>query len=450
LILKEVNKIEEFHWKKLIIIFIISVLSFFIPLPVSQDAMIVFSILILAALLWVTETIPLFLTSLLVTILVVLFRVFTFKDAVLKFADPILVLFFGGFLIAKAMQDVSLDKRIAKQIGNKVRDDKYVLLALMLFTAFLSMWISNTATTVVMIPIALGVVHKYKKKMTNFSKASVLGIAYSANIGGIGTILGSPPNAITVSKLLEISSIHITFFQWMKMALPLVIILIPIAWLVLLKIFPFEDLKTSKKEKLEKLNKEQKLFLGVFLVTILLWITTSFHGLSSSLIALMSATFLFIIRLLRLSDLNKINYQILILFGGGLVLGSALFSSGLSKFFAESMANLLQNYSVFIVILGVAVFSVVLGALASNTATAAILIPVIIPLAAILNFSTSTLALISGIAVSLDFLLPVGTPPNAIAYSTGKVSIKDMLRAGIILTVISIIVLSLVARFLWL
>jgi len=440
---------KEFHLKKLLVIVLITILSYFLPLPVSNEAKVVFSILVLAALLWVTETIPLFLTSLVATILIVLFKVFSFNDAVVKFADPVLVLFFGGFLIARAMQDVGWDKRIARRIAFRIKDDRYALLALMFVTAFLSMWISNTATTVVMIPIALGIVAKFRKKMTNFTKATVLGIAYSANIGGVGTILGSPPNAITVSKLLEISNIHVTFFEWMKAALPLVIILVPVAWLLLMKIFPFEDIKVSKVPKLRKLTKEQKIFMWVFVVTILLWLTTSFHGLSSSLIALMSATFLFLIRLLRLGDLNRINYQVLILFGGGLVLGSAMFSSGLSDFFAGGMASLLKGFPLFVVILGIIVFSIALGALASNTATAAILVPVILSLAAILSFSPKNMAMLSGIAVSLDFLLPVGTPPNAIAYATGKVSIKDMLKAGILLTIISVIVLALVARFLW-
>ncbi|MCW4027384.1 MAG: DASS family sodium-coupled anion symporter [Candidatus Bathyarchaeota archaeon] len=440
---------KERCWKRLIIFSVISVLIYFLPLPVSHEAKVVFSILILAALLWITETLPLFLTSLLVTVLIVLFKVFTFKEAVTKFADPVLVLFFGGFLIARAMQDVELDKRIALQILSKFKDDKYALLALMFVTAFLSMWISNTATTVVMIPIALGIVHKFKKKMTNFLKATVLGIAYSANIGGVGTILGSPPNAITVAKLSEMASIHVLFLDWMKAALPLVIILVPIAWWVLLKMFPFEEVKIKAKQKLGSMTRDQKIFAIVFGATVLLWLTTSLTGLSSSLIALMSAVFLFLIRLLRLEDINRINYRVLMLFGGGLVLGSAMFATGLSEFFANSLAAVLSGTGTLTMMFGIVVFSIILGALASNTATAAILIPVILPLAQILNFSPKNMAMLAGIAVSFDYLLPVGTPPNAIAYSTGHVRIKDMLKAGGVLTVVSIIVLVLYAYLVW-
>ncbi len=446
---KRGGKKHEFNINKFIFIVLLSVIAYFMPLPVSNEAKIVFSILVLAACLWVTETIPLFLTSLIVTVLVALFGIFSFKETVVKFADPILILFFGGFLIARAMQDVSLDKRIGKYIANKFKHCRYTLLALMFCTAFLSMIISNTAATVVMIPIALGIVHKFKKKMTNFNKATILGIAFSASIGGVGTIIGSPPNAIVVAKLTEIASITVTFLSWVKAALPLVIILIPIAWLVLQKVFPFENYELHSKTKFRKFNISQKKFTYVFLATILLWVTTGLHGLSSSLIALMSATTLFLLGTLKLEDLNKINYQVLILFGGGLVLGSALFASGLSDFFAHSIVGWLQGSPMLLIILGIVVFSIVLGALASNTATAAILVPVMLPLATKLDFSPVTFSMLSGIAVSFDFLLPVGTPPNAIAYATGKVTIKDMLKVGVILTIIAIIVLSLFARYFW-
>ena len=166
------KKIKEFNLKKILVIVFISIATYFLPLSITQEARIVLSILVLAAFFWVTEAVPLFLTSLIATILIILFKVFSFNEAVVKFADPVLILFFGGFLIAKAMQDVSLDKRIAKQISRKVKNDKYVLLVLMFVTAFLSMWISNTATTVVMIPIALGIVTKFRKKMANFSISS--------------------------------------------------------------------------------------------------------------------------------------------------------------------------------------------------------------------------------------------------------------------------------------
>lgn len=440
---------KSFSWPKFLLIVLISVTAYFLPLGLSADAMIVLSVLVLAALLWVTETIPLFLTSLVVSILLVVFGVFSFNEALEKFADPVLVLFFGGFLIAQAMQETELDKRMALTIARRVKNDKQALLALMFVTAFLSLWISNTAATVVMIPIALGIVKKFEKTMSNFNKAAVLGIAYASNIGGVGTILGSPPNAITVSALQEHSGIVVSFFDWAIKAMPLVIILVPIAWFLLLKMFPFKSQKTSEPEKPKKLSAKQTLFLFVFAATVLLWLTESIHGYSSSLVAVMGAAALFLIGLLKPADLNKINYQVLILFGGGLVLGAAMFSSGLSAFFADNMAGLLSGQPDIIVIVGLIVFSIALGALASNTATAAILVPVMIPLSGILGFSPETLAMLCGIAVSFDFLLPVGTPPNAIAYSTGYVTIREMLKTGIIMTAISIAVLAIFAGFVW-
>jgi solute carrier family 13 (sodium-dependent dicarboxylate transporter), member 2/3/5 len=443
------QKEKKVNWVKFLVITLVSLGVYFLPLGVSNEAMVVFSILVFAALMWVTETIRLFLTSLIVVVLIVLFRVFTFKETIVKFADPILVLFFGGFLIARAMQEIGLDRRIARRITSKIKNDKYSLLVLMIVTAFLSMWISNTATTVVMIPIALGIVAKFGKKMVNFSKATVLGIAFAANIGGVGTIIGSPPNAIAVSKLSEIVGVQIGFLEWMISALPLVIILVPIAWLTLLWIFPFKEMNIKEKILTRKLDQRQRRFMFVFGATILFWLTTRLHGLSSSLIAIMSVAVLFLLGLLKRDDLGKINYAVLILFGGGLVLGSAMFETGLSDYFASAMSQALQGYPSFVVILGVIVFSIALGALASNTATAAILVPVLLPLAAILNFSPKMLAMLGGIAVSFDFLLPVGTPPNAIAYATGKVRIKDMLKAGIVLTLISIMVLAVFAAFWW-
>lgn len=431
--------------KRLIFIILLSIVSYLLPLG-GHDERVVFSILVLAALLWVTETIPLFLTSLIITCLIVLFGIFTFSEAVVKFADPILVLFFAGFLIARSMMEINLHKRIALQISSKVKNDKYELLTLMFITAFLSMWISNTATTVLMIPIALGIVHKFNKKMKNFGKATVLGIAYSANIGGIGTIIGSPPNAITTAKLMEISNVHVSFLDWMIATLPLAIILIPIAWLVLMWMFPFEKAYMDQEIRVPKLNKEQKKFYAIFVLTLAALVTTNLHGVSSYLVLLLSAIALFIFGLLEPDDINKINYKILILFGGGLVLGSAMFSVGLSDFFATQLANAVQKT---LMIPSIVLLTMGISSFASNTATSAIIMPVILPLAKAVGIAPKVMGLSAGVAASMIYMLPVGTPPNAIAYATEKIAIKDMLKAGAMMTLVSFAVLLAAAAFLW-
>jgi solute carrier family 13 (sodium-dependent dicarboxylate transporter), member 2/3/5 len=427
---------------------LVAVLVYLLPLSISAKGKVVLAILICAAMLWVTEALPLFLTSLIVFILTVLFRVLTFKKALQSFVDPIVILLFGGFLIALAMEDVGLDKHIGKQITKNFRDDKHALLALMYMTAFLSMWISNTAATVIMIPIALGIVAKFKK-MQHFSKATVLGIAYSANVGGVGTLIGTPPNAITVAQLGQLANVHISFAHWLLKAFPFVLLLVPLIWLVLLQLFPFQHATVRTAAKVKKLTFPQKEFMAIFAVTVMLWLTTGVHGLSSSFIALLSATALFLFKILRIADLQRVNYQILILVGGGMLLGQAMFTSGLSTFFGEQLAAVLAGKAIVLIITGVALFAIVLSSFASNTATASILVPVVISMASALNTSTKMLAIVAGVAVSCSFLLPVSTPPNALAYATGKIKTKDMLYAGISTMVIAVAVIVVFALYVW-
>lgn len=435
---------------RFLVIAVISILFYYIPLPIPFQAQVVLSLLVFAALLWVTETIPLYLTSILVSLLIVLLGVLPVNDTAAKFADPVIILFFAGFMIARAMQKHGLDKRFAWSIASKTTSSWTMLLLLMVATAFMSMWMSNTATTAIMIPIGLAIVLKAGKRMSNFTKAMILGIAYSANIGGVGTIIGSPPNAITVANLGSMAGVSVSFFGWMARAIPLVIVLIPIAWLTLLWIYPPERRRIRHIEhKFEPMRTGQKAFLGIFALTILLWLTTELHGVSSSVIGIIGVVLLFISGLLKAQDLGKIRWDILILFGGGLVLGAAMFETGLSAYFADILAGFLIGNPTVLIIFILAGFSIAMGALASNTATAAIIIPVILPLASSLNLPPETIAIVCGLAVSLDFLLPVGTPPNAIAYSTGKIKVREMLKAGIPLTIVSVLVLTLFATYLW-
>jgi sodium-dependent dicarboxylate transporter 2/3/5 len=431
---------------KFLVITAIAIAVYFIPMNVGVEAHIVLSLLVFAALMWITETFPLYLTAIIVSFLLVFLGIIPMTDAAARFADPIIILFFAGFMIARAMQSHGLDRRFAWFISSRTENSKLLLLIVMFATAFLSMWISNTASTAIMIPIALGIVMKSGSRMTSFTKSMVLGVAFAANIGGMGTIIGSPPNAITVSNLQTLAGIEVSFFGWMIQALPVVIVLIPVAWFILTLIYPPERGHIKHKTHgMGALGFDQKLFMAIFIGTVALWFTTQIHGMSSSLVGVLSVIVLFAVGLLKKSDLGKINWDILILFGGGLVLGSAMFSTGLSAYFADILAGNLLGLPSVVIILALASFSIVLGALASNTVTAAIVVPVVLPLASILGLSPQTIAMVCGLAVSLDFLLPVGTPPNAMAYATGKITVPEMLKAGILITVISVLVLTLFA-----
>ncbi len=434
---------------KIALIILISIISYLLPLNIPQQAHITLSILILAILLWITEIIPLFITSIIVMLLLVLFKVFEIKEAMVKFADPILILFFAGFLIAAVMQKYGLDKRIAWSMVSKISKTKLALLVLMFTAAFISLWISNTATTLIMIPIALALASKMKKS-NSFSKALVLGIAFSATIGGMGTIIATPPNAIATTYLVQETGTKISFFSWMLHALPLVIILIPLAWLILIKFFPPDTTKMPKLEKkFPKITIKEKIFIAIFAITALLWLTTGIHHISDSVIALIATAAMFIFGLLKENDLDRIEWNILILFGGSLVLGAAIFTTGLAKYFADLLSSVLVGLPMIIIIISLIIFSILLGTIASNTATASIVIPIILPLSSAINISPLTLATLCALAVSIDFMLPVGTPPNAIALATKKIKTRDMVKAGLTLTVVGIIVLTLVATYLW-
>jgi sodium-dependent dicarboxylate transporter 2/3/5 len=325
---------------------------------------------------------------------------------------------------------------------------KRVLLGLMIVTAFLSMWMSNTATTAIMIPIALVILKKNNLPplKSNFGRATVLGIAYAANIGGIGTLVGTTPNMIAV-KFLADHGVHLNFVDWMVLAIPLVIILLPIAWFALSRMYKSE-LEKIKVEKFKlTLGGTQKKVLGIFALTVLLWLSTPLHGVASSTIALVPIIMLYALSLLESQDIKTIDWPTLLLVGAGLSLGSAIEFTHLDAVGAHFLQNLVANQPLFLILLAVALFSIILTAFASNTGTAAIVVPVMIPLALFLNVDIKLLAVAAAMATSLDFLLPVGTPPNAIAYSSGYIKVRDMIKAGFFIAILASVILSLLALF---
>jgi sodium-dependent dicarboxylate transporter 2/3/5 len=430
---------------------VLAVLSWYADVPLDDQARTVMAITIFAGILWLTEALPLHVTALTVPPLLVVFGGFGTKEAFSPFFAPTIVLFFGGFMIARAMQKHGLDRHIASgfisHFGSK---PKNLLLGIMVITAFLSFWISNTASTAIMLPIILYAITKSKigADKPNTRKAFVLGVAFAATIGGIGTIVGTPPNGIAVANLAE-QGIHVSFLEWMYYAMPFTILFLPVAWFILVNIYKPEVKKVNIPKEKEEWSAEHKKIAAIGGLTAFVWITSFMHGISDSVTAVFAVVLLYLFGLLKKGDVSKIQWSALLLFGGGLSLGAAIDSSGLSLYLSTLFAAVVAGQGYFVILAGVIVFAVLMTLTASNTATAALIVPVMIPLAGMLDIGIKELAIIAAIGTSLDFLVPVGTPPSAIAYSSGYVTVKDMMKVGVVITIAGILLLSVLAWLYW-
>jgi sodium-dependent dicarboxylate transporter 2/3/5 len=420
-------------------------------------------VLIVAAGLWMTEAIPLVATSLLIPLLQSLIGVQSFKEALSPFFDPVVMLLLGGFLLAIAVEKQDLDEYFAHQILSRVQADaRIVILVIMATTAFLSMWISNTASTALMLTMALRLTEGVSDQRGNFSKIVVLSIAYSATAGGLATLVGTTTCAMAVGSLRDLVGYEITFLGWMFFGVPISVLLILAIWAVLFLVFPTEVRSIPALEFESKaLSGRQRLTLMVFVFSILLWVTGELpeplvdaigwpgHGMSSSVVAAVIAVLLLVSGLVDERDLPRANWNTLLLIGGGLSLGAALEVSGLVGRIGESLMALTGGRSGLLTIALVAVFGLGISIIASNTASAGILLPIAIGLGTSTGVSPVILAVVVGISTSLDFMLPVGTPPNAIAYSTGRVKMGEMIKAGIVLDVVGALITVGLAWLLW-
>lgn len=425
---------------------------------------------------WMTEAVPLAVTALLPLVLFPVLGVNTIGHTAQSYAHPLIYLFLGGFILARAMEQWSLHKRLAffvLRLGGS--EPTAIIGSLMVATAFLSMWISNTATTMVMLPIGQALIVTMRensggaddRKLVDFGAALMLGIAFAATIGGIGSLIGTPPNALFAGFMRESYGVEIGFAQWMLLGVPIVIVLLPITWLMLTRLsFHLAPTKAGAVVKHQRTDIFQHLETpgpmsrGEIMVAVLmlavaaLWILRPLvmHlfpsiGLSDAGIAISAAVALFVVpvnlkggeRLLRWEEAVKIRWDVLILFGGGLALAGAIADSGLAAWIG-STASILKHLPVVGLILIVAVIIVYLGELASNTAMAAIFLPIAGATAIGLGEDPMLLALPVVLAASLGFMLPVATPPNAIVFGSGAVSAGQMLRAGALLDVIGIVV----------
>ncbi len=420
-------------------------------------------VLVIAAGLWTTEAIPLVATSFIIPLLQTLMGIQSFKAALTPFFDPVVMLLLGGFLLAIAVEKNDLDEFFAYQMISKFKADaRFIVLMFMVTTAFLSMWISNTASTALMLTMALRLNETVKDKRDNFPKIIVLSIAYSATAGGLSTLVGTTTCAMAAGFLKDMIGYEITFLGWMGFGLPITLLMVLIIWVVLLAIFPIEVEEISSLSiRRKSLTEKGRLTMVVFIFSILLWVTGRLpeplaqalgwpgHGLSSSFVAGIIAVLLFASDIIDERDLGSANWSTLLLIGGGLSLGGALDVSGLVLRISDSLMLLTGGRPEIVTIAFVAVFGLGISIFASNTTSAGILLPIVISLGSTTSVSPIILAVVVGISTSLDFMLPVGTPPNAIAYSTGKVSMRDMIKAGFALDVIGAIITILLASYLW-
>ncbi|MFQ6069140.1 MAG: SLC13 family permease [Candidatus Aminicenantales bacterium] len=436
---------------------------------------------------WVTECIPIPATALLIPVLMTLLGICPVKEAFAPFANPIIMLFLGSFVLARAMSLHGLDRKLAfsvlslKSMAGKKRR---ILFAFGLITIFLSLWISNTATTAMMYPIALGVlssltVGEGRKNTSSFSYILLLTVAYSASIGGIGTPIGSPPNLIAIGMLEKLVNYRLTFFQWMVMGF---IILIPM-FLFLYLFMKFSQGEKERgegeikhrfrpEEKMEKgLSKAQKNVLIAFSITVTLWVTPGLVSLlwgKNALLALwfedhipepaaavIGALLLFLLPVdfkrgqftISLKEALRIDWGTLLLFGGGLSLGFQMFNTGLAEIMGRAIITPGSSVNLTLLTLICVSLSVLLTEVTSNTASANMLIPIIIAISRAASINPLPPVLASAFGCSFAFMLPVATPPNAIVYGSRMVPLTKMIKFGFWLEIVGIIIIWLCIRF---
>lgn len=418
-------------------------------LPIDEAPKKGLALLLVVAILWLTEAIHVTITALLVPVgaLLLGFPDFDTKKALVGFADPIIFLFFGGFGLATALHVQKLDRKIAFWLMS-LSGSHLGIASLLLFgvTALLSMWISNTATAAMMLPLALGVLSTLDEKQERNTFIFVLlGIAYAASIGGLGTLVGSPPNAIAAKAL------NMDFAGWMKFGLPLMLVLLPLMVIALWLVF-----RPKLNRRIEVVYEEipwtpaRIMTMVVFVVTAVAWIfgrdVSNALGIKSqdSFIALAAVVAIAVLGLASWRQISdNTDWGVLFLFGGGLTLSSLLKNSGAAAVLGDQVAAFLGGAHPFWVIFGVTFFIVMLTEFTSNTASAALLVPVFAAIAERMNMPPEVLVLMIGIGASCAFMLPVATPPNAIVFGSGHMRQRDMVKAGAVLNAFCIIVLTL-------
>ena len=444
---------------------------FYNPNELSEEGLAILASTLWVAIWWVTEAVPIYVTALIPIILFPLSGGLELKQTTSAYGHKFVFLFVGGFILAIAIEKWRLHKRIALNIINIVGTKKSnIILGFMIATAFLSMWISNTATAVMIMPVGLAIISQLKdnpntieNENTIFGKTLMLAIAYSASIGGMATLIGTPPNLVLAGVIKTSYDIEINFLQWMSFGLPISLLLLFICWKYLTLIaykFKDENFKSGLEEinaqikNLGKFSYEEKSVLIVFIATALAWITQSFiikkyiPEIDDTIIAIIAAVVLFILpdksgdnKLLSWSDAVKLPWGILLLFGGGMALAKGFDSSGLAVWIGNQM-NFFSDIPLIILLLVLIAMVNFLTEITSNLATTAMLLPVLVALANTIDINAYYLLVGATVAASCAFMLPVATPPNAVVFGSKILNIDDMIKKGFWMNLISIIILT--------
>ncbi|MCR9130687.1 MAG: DASS family sodium-coupled anion symporter [Alphaproteobacteria bacterium] len=448
----------------------------FSPEGLPREATLVAAIGLLMAIWWATEAIPVAITAFLPLVALPILDVVPLRDIAAPYAHPIIYLFFGGFVIALAIERCGLHRRIALGVFSLAGADARGLVAgFMLAAAFVSMWISNTSTTLMLLPIAVSVVtvigetmpNLSLKQRDNFGVSLLLGLAYGATLGGLATLVGTPPNAFMVGFMADNYDAHIDFARWMLVGLPVSLTLLPLAWLLLTRVmFPI-DFKASDeairhiatmRESLGAMSKAEVRTALLFLFLVAGWLSRGwlaglpFVGeISDTGVAMIAAIAAFLIpsgkkgeALMTWESMSKLPWGVLILFGGGLALAAAITSSGLALWMGQQLAVLGTVNTVLLIIAATALV-IFLTELTSNLATTATFLPVIAAIGVETGQDPLIYVIPVTLAASCAFMLPVATPPNAVVFSSGLVAIPTMARVGLALNIIAVVVLSLVS-----
>ena len=444
---------------------------FYNPEGLSNEGLSILASTLWVAIWWITEAVPIYVTALIPIILFPLSGGLELKQTTAAYGHKFVFLFVGGFILAIAIEKWKLHKRIALNIIGLVGTKKSnIILGFMIATAFLSMWISNTATAVMILPVGLAIISQLKdnpKTIENenlvFGKTLMLAIAYSASIGGMATLIGTPPNLVLAGVIKTSYNIEINFLQWMSFGLPISIFLLIICWKYLTSVaykFDNQNFDSGMNEindqlkSLGKISYEEKSVMIIFIATALAWITQSFvikkyiPEIDDTIIAIIAAVSLFIIpnkkgdkKLLAWEDAVKLPWGILLLFGGGMALAKGFDSSGLAIWIGSQM-SFFDAIPLLALLLFLVAMVNFLTEITSNLATTAMLLPVLVALAETIGVNPYYLLVGATVAASCAFMLPVATPPNAVVFGSKILKIDDMIKKGFWMNLISIFILT--------